>query len=156
MRHQKRAKNASKEPKLSRQLKLHREMKRGLAEHFHSDLMTNCVYRRDKAQQDYEKNRSSGRQPPKHHLAHPLLQTLSNAFELAIYPYSSFERGSNENANRLIRRILPKGSTFDKLRQRDVQRLAVWMNKIPRKILESQSARDRAKTLGLDFMPAKC
>ena len=36
---------------------------------------------------------------------------------------------------RRIRRFLPKGTTFDKLRQRDVQRLALWMNKNPRKIL---------------------
>lgn len=30
-------------------------------------------------------------------------------------PYSSYEQGSNENANRFIRRQMPKGSTFDKL-----------------------------------------
>ena len=42
------------------------------------------------------------------------------------HPYSSFERGSNENANRLIRRFLLKGSPFDKLRQRDVQKSA-WI-----------------------------
>ena len=71
------------------------------------------------------------------------------------HPYSSFERGSNENANRLIRRFLPKGTTFDKLRQRDVQRLALWMNKNPRKILDGMSAKDKAKELGLDFYPAK-
>lgn len=71
------------------------------------------------------------------------------------HPYSSFERGSNENANRLIRRFLPKGTTFDKLRQRDVQRLAFWMNKNPRKILDGMSAKDKAKELGLDFYPAK-
>ena len=71
------------------------------------------------------------------------------------HPYSSFERGSNENANRLIRRFLPKGTTFDKLRQQDVQRLALWMNKNPRKILDGMSAKDKAKELGLDFYPAK-
>ena len=71
------------------------------------------------------------------------------------HPYSSFERGSNENANRLIRRFLPKGTSFDKLRQRDVQRLAYWMNKNPRKILGGMSAKDKAKELGLDFYPAK-
>jgi len=26
------------------------------------------------------------------------------------HPYASWERGSNENANRMIRRLIPKGS----------------------------------------------
>ena len=71
------------------------------------------------------------------------------------HPYSSFERGSNENANRLIRRFMPKGSTFDKLSQRVVRRLASWMNKIPRKIFNGKSANEMVKALGLDFGGAK-
>ena len=71
------------------------------------------------------------------------------------HPYSSFERGSNENANRLIRRFQPKGSTFDKLSQRVVRRLASWMNKIPRKIFNGKSANEMVKSLGLDFGGAK-
>ena len=71
------------------------------------------------------------------------------------HPYSSFERGSNENANKLIRRFLPKGSTFDKLRQRDVQKRARWMNKNPRKLFTGMSAKDKAKELGLNFTPVK-
>ena len=67
------------------------------------------------------------------------------------HPYSSFERGSNENANRLIRRILPKGHTFDVLKQRDVQQVALWMNKMPRKIFAGKSAKEMAKGLGLNF-----
>ena len=71
------------------------------------------------------------------------------------HPYSSFERGSNENANRLIRRFLPKGCTFDKLSQSEVDRLARWMNKIPRKIFDGKSANEMAKELELDFELAK-
>ncbi|MBE6409703.1 MAG: IS30 family transposase, partial [Akkermansiaceae bacterium] len=71
------------------------------------------------------------------------------------HPYSSFERGSNENANRLIRRFLPKGSTFDELSQRVVQRLARWMNKIPRKLFDGKSANEMVKALGLNFGDAK-
>ena len=67
------------------------------------------------------------------------------------HPYSSFESGSNENANRLIRRILPKGYTFDSLKQRDVQQVALWMNKMPRKIFAGKSAKEMAKGLGLNF-----
>ena len=71
------------------------------------------------------------------------------------HPYSSFERGSNENANRLIRRFLPKGSTFDELSQKVVQRLARWMNKIPRKSFDGKSANEMVKALGLNFGAAK-
>ena len=67
------------------------------------------------------------------------------------HPYSSFERGSNENANRIIRRLLPKGCTFDSLKQRDVQRVALWMNKMPRKLFDGKSTKDKAKELGLNF-----
>lgn len=67
------------------------------------------------------------------------------------HPYSSYERGSNENANRLIRRLLPKGTRFDKLHPRDVQRLALWMNKYPRKLHGGKSAKEVALSIGLDF-----
>ena len=71
------------------------------------------------------------------------------------HPYSSFERGSNENANRLIRRFLPKETTFDELSQRVVERLARWMNKIPRKLFDGKSANEMVKALGLNFGDAK-
>lgn len=56
------------------------------------------------------------------------------------HPYCASERGSNENANRLIRRFIPKGTDFSSLNQRDVDHLAMWMNRYPRKILNGLSA----------------
>ncbi|MGN0829540.1 MAG: IS30 family transposase [Akkermansia sp.] len=47
------------------------------------------------------------------------------------HPFSSFERGSNENANRLIRRKLPKKTSFETLTQQDVDCIAEWMNRYP-------------------------
>lgn len=38
------------------------------------------------------------------------------------HPYSAWERGSNENANKLIRRFIPKGTDIGKLRQKDIKR----------------------------------
>lgn len=49
-------------------------------------------------------------------------------------PYRSSQRGSNENANRLIRRWFPKGSTFDAVSPARIQELQRWMNELPRKI----------------------
>lgn len=57
------------------------------------------------------------------------------------HPYSSYERGSNENANILIRRFLPKGSDFDSvLTNKLVKSIEEWMNNYPRKILKGLSA----------------
>lgn len=56
------------------------------------------------------------------------------------HPYSSWERGSNENQNKLIRRFVPKGSNIDKLTNRDVKRIENWINNYPRKIFGYKSA----------------
>ena len=61
------------------------------------------------------------------------------------HPFSSFERGSNENANRIIRRFIPKGadiSAFTKLQIRGIEQ---WMNDLPRKILDGLSAAERVE-----------
>lgn len=51
------------------------------------------------------------------------------------HPYSYFERGSNENQNRLIRRFYPKGCHFKNATKEDIQNVENWMNNYPRKIL---------------------
>jgi IS30 family transposase len=56
------------------------------------------------------------------------------------HPYSAFERGSNETANKLIRRFVPKGFNIDKLTKDDVKRIEDWMNNYPRRILGYKSA----------------
>jgi IS30 family transposase len=56
------------------------------------------------------------------------------------HPYSSWERGSNENGNRILRRFLPKGTDFGKLTATELQRIENWVNNYPRKILDYKSA----------------
>ena len=51
------------------------------------------------------------------------------------HAYSSWERGSNEVANRLIRRFYKKGYNIDKISNRKVKELEDWINNYPRKIL---------------------
>ncbi|MBU1147331.1 MAG: IS30 family transposase [Candidatus Omnitrophica bacterium] len=51
------------------------------------------------------------------------------------HPYSSWERGTNENQNRMIRRFIPKGTDISKLSDKDIKRIEGWMNNYPRKIL---------------------
>lgn len=58
------------------------------------------------------------------------------------HPYSAYERGSNENMNRIIRRFFPKGTNFDDVTKEQVKEAEKWMNDYPRKILGWRSAAD--------------
>lgn len=51
------------------------------------------------------------------------------------HPYSSYERGSNENENKMIRRHFPKGTDFGKVTAAEVKRAESWIANYPRKIL---------------------
>ena len=48
-------------------------------------------------------------------------------------PYHSWERGSNENLNGLIRQYLPKGLCLKDITQKDCDRIAKALNTRPRK-----------------------
>ncbi|MQW23445.1 IS30 family transposase [Lactococcus sp. dk322] len=65
---------------------------------------------------------------------------LSEAVACPVYychAYASFERGTNENHNRMIRRFLPKGTT--KTTSDEVARIETWMNHYPRKMFKYQT-----------------
>ena len=51
------------------------------------------------------------------------------------YPYHSWERGTNENTNGLLRQFFPKKSMFAKLTQMDVDKAVLLINNRPRKRL---------------------
>lgn len=50
-------------------------------------------------------------------------------------PYHSWERGTNENTNGLIRRYFPKGTDFKKLKKEDLNKVVWAINNRPRKTL---------------------
>lgn len=50
-------------------------------------------------------------------------------------PYSSWERGTNENTNGLIRRFFPKGTDFNKITNEQLKQAQFKLNNRPRKIL---------------------
>lgn len=58
------------------------------------------------------------------------------------HPYSSYERGSNEKQNRMIRRWLPKGTSFGSVSKEEVARIEAWLNNYPREILGFQASAD--------------
>jgi IS30 family transposase len=60
------------------------------------------------------------------------------------HSYSSWERGTNENHNRMIRRFVPKGTDIADFSDEDIQWIEDWMNNYPRKILGYKTARQVA------------
>ena len=60
------------------------------------------------------------------------------------HPYSSWERGSNENGNRILRRFVPKGTDIGKLTVKELQQIEDWVNNYPRKIFGYKSANEMA------------
>ena len=65
------------------------------------------------------------------------------------HPYSAYERGTNENINRMIRRFFPKGIDFDTVTSKQVQFVEDWINNYPRKILGGLSSRQYRNSLNL-------
>jgi len=51
-------------------------------------------------------------------------------------PYSSWQRGSNENANGLLREFYPKGTDLAKVSEQELKQILDLMNQRPRKCLE--------------------
>lgn len=58
------------------------------------------------------------------------------------HSYSAWEKGSNENHNRMIRRFFPKGTDFSKVTKKQIAEIQDWMNSYPRKILGWRSPGD--------------
>lgn len=59
------------------------------------------------------------------------------------HPFTSCERGTNENINRMIRRMFPKGTSFDEVSAATVKKVEAWINDYPRGILGWRSAEQR-------------
>ena len=70
------------------------------------------------------------------------------------HPYSAYERGSNENGNRMIRRRVPKGTDFTGITEDDTLAVQRWVNEYPRGILGGKCAGrvllELAKEAGID------
>ena len=56
------------------------------------------------------------------------------------HPYSSWERGQNENTNRIIRRFIPKGEMIKNYSKKQIQQIEDWINSMYRKSLGWKTA----------------
>ena len=57
-----------------------------------------------------------------------------------VHPYASFERGSNERCNQLIRYYIPKGTDINKVDASLIEQVQLGINNKKRKILGYKSA----------------
>lgn len=62
------------------------------------------------------------------------------------HPYSSWERGTNENINKMIRRWIPKGADITLYTDQQIEYIEHWINVFPRKIFNFKSSRDMLRT----------
>ena len=65
-------------------------------------------------------------------------KTISKSLQCDFYfcdPYSSWQRGLNENINGLIRQYIPKGSSFENISKKQIRQIENRLNHRPRKSL---------------------
>jgi IS30 family transposase len=65
-------------------------------------------------------------------------KSVEELFECEVYfadPYSSWQRGSNERSNGLLRRFFPKGTSFKDMDEKELAIVVKRINTMPRKML---------------------
>lgn len=64
---------------------------------------------------------------------------VTNAKFYFCHPYASFEKGTNEKHNGMIRYFIPKGTLIENYSNKEINDICNWMNNYPRKILDYQT-----------------
>lgn len=77
-----------------------------------------------------------------------LKKILPNTDMYYCHSFASWEKGSCENQNRMIRRWYPKGTDFGKVKHREIMELQDWMNNYPRRSLGWLSANEVMEMTG--------
>ena len=71
-------------------------------------------------------------------------------------PYSSWQKGSIENANKMIRRYIPKKTNLSKISQEYLDEIILKINNKPRKILGYRSSLEIARANGVLLNISEC
>lgn len=78
---------------------------------------------------------------------HGLCRSIYKGQRCQVYychSYASWEKGTIERNNRIIRRFFPKGTDFTKITEKQVADVQDWINNYPRKILGWKTALEAA------------
>lgn len=68
--------------------------------------------------------------------AHAMIDEILDCNSYFAHPYSSWERGLNENTNGLIRQYFPKGTDFKFITEKQISEVETKLNTRPRKCLD--------------------
>ena len=66
-----------------------------------------------------------------------LVESIHGGERFRVYychSYSAWEKGSNENMNRMIRRWFPKGTDFSRVPKKEIAEFQDWLYHYPRKV----------------------
>lgn len=63
------------------------------------------------------------------------LESKTGTLVYFAHPYTSYEKGSNERHNGIIRRFIPKGKRISDYGLDEISNIELWCNSLPRKIL---------------------
>jgi IS30 family transposase len=83
---------------------------------------------------------------------------IANKLNVMYYfadPYSSYQRGTNEHANGMIRRYFPKGTDFTTITERELQNAIYKINHLPRKIHGGKTAHEVYYGINKKLIPTK-
>ena len=79
-------------------------------------------------------------------------EEINKIFNIKSYfckPYHSWEKGTVENINGLIRRFFPKGTNFDNISEEEIKYVEDWINNRPMKILNHLTPNEKCKELSV-------
>ena len=74
---------------------------------------------------------------------HEEINKILNIKSYFCKPYASYEKGTVENINGLIRRFFPKGTDFDTITEEEIQYVEDWINNRPMKVLNYMTPNEK-------------
>jgi len=78
---------------------------------------------------------------------HRLFTAKTNMVVFFAHPYSSWERGTNENTNGLIRHFFPKDTDFNTVSRYKLKKVQELLNQRPRKVLGAETPQEAMQRL---------